>query len=297
MKQLSPSLAAHFASGVTTLATCWLVVRKDGQTFGFTDHDRPIFINGALCQPENGLSVTAINDGPGFAIGGGEVSGHLAGPALTPKDLAAGKWDGAEIRVYRVNWQAPHDHILLRRAFIGEVTQEGNAFKAELRGLSHLLEAKQGRVFQKNCDADLGDDRCKVNLSNPAFRAEGNTLEGSSRERIFASGLAQFQPDWFAGGRLQILDGSLAGTSCEISAHLQLTAEAELHLWQSLPGDLPVGTKVQVTAGCDKHLGTCKTKFANVLNFQGFPHMPGSDFVLSYPSRNTGENNGGRLVG
>ena len=35
--------------------------------------------------------------------------------------------------------------------------------------------------------------------------------------------------------------------------------------------------------GCDRQLGTCRDRFANVANFRGFPHIPGNDFVLRYP--------------
>ena len=44
-----------------------------------------------------------------------------------------------------------------------------------------------------------------------------------------------------------------------------------------LPGDA-----FSVTAGCDKSFSTCRTKFANHLNFRGFPHLPGADFAYSY---------------
>ena len=39
----------------------------------------------------------------------------------------------------------------------------------------------------------------------------------------------------------------------------------------------------QFGLGCDRHLGTCRGRFGNVVNFRGFPHIPGSDFVLRYP--------------
>ncbi len=42
------------------------------------------------------------------------------------------------------------------------------------------------------------------------------------------------------------------------------------------PGDAFV-----VITGCDKQLATCRARFANALNFRGFPHMPGPDYVLA----------------
>ena len=44
---------------------------------------------------------------------------------------------------------------------------------------------------------------------------------------------------------------------------------------------LAAGQTFTITAGCDKHLDTCKAKFANTVNFRGFPHMPGNDFVTA----------------
>ncbi len=43
---------------------------------------------------------------------------------------------------------------------------------------------------------------------------------------------------------------------------------------------------------CDQRFETCRDVFANTENFRGFPHMPGTDFVLSGPSSN--RNDGGR---
>jgi uncharacterized phage protein (TIGR02218 family) len=43
-----------------------------------------------------------------------------------------------------------------------------------------------------------------------------------------------------------------------------------------------------VRAGCDKRLATCGTKFANVANFRGFPHIPGQDAVLRYATKDGG---------
>ena len=43
-----------------------------------------------------------------------------------------------------------------------------------------------------------------------------------------------------------------------------------------------------VRAGCDKRIATCGTKFANVANFRGFPHIPGQDAVLRYATKDGG---------
>jgi uncharacterized phage protein (TIGR02218 family) len=57
-----------------------------------------------------------------------------------------------------------------------------------------------------------------------------------------------------------------------------------IELWQPMSEAIAPGDAATLTAGCDKQLGTCKAKFANVVNFRGFPYMPGNDAVLATPT-------------
>lgn len=296
MKAISAEFAARLAQETTTLAHCWTVTRRDGAVFGFTDHDRPILLNDVLHEPGQGLETGAATSGPGLSAGSAEVTGFLASENLSEDELAAGRFDGARVDVYRVDWRDPRLHLLLRRAEIGEVTREGNAFRAELRSLAHRLDQQRGRVFASRCDADLGDGRCRVDVEAPAYSASG-AVAGGTAQRLRVSGLEAFAPGWFSGGRLTVAGGANAGESVEIAGHRVEAGEAVIDLFLPLGGTPPQGTLVQVRAGCDKRFSTCGQKFANSLNFQGFPHMPGSDFVLSYPSRGAAENDGGPVIG
>ncbi len=295
MKELPQSLAAHVAGRITTLATCWIVERADAVKLGFTDHDNALTIEDVVCWPQNGLSGSAMSDGPDLATGGGDVTGTLESPALTETDLEAGLWDNAGVKVYLVNWQMPSEHFLMRRAKIGEITRAGSVFRTELRGLAHLLEARQGRVFARNCDADLGDQRCRIDLEATSYQAAGAVVS-SAPEWIRVSGLESYDEGWFTRGRLEVLDGPLAGFASEVASHRLDDGIALLNLFQAAPEAHATGTAIKVRAGCVKDLATCRDKFANQLNFQGFPHMPGSDFSLSYPNSNTGSNDGSALV-
>lgn len=297
MKQLTPELAAHLATGATTLAHVWLVIRADGLRLGLTDHDRPLTVDGVPCSPADGGETSTDVSGPGLAQGGAEVNGALTLDGLSERDLEMGLWDGAEVSVHRVNWADPTQSLLLRRARIGEVSRSGSAFSAELRSLSHQLEVARGRVFSATCDANLGDARCTVDLSDPAYSAAVTISEAVGLAEIAVSGLESFEADWFSGGLLEVLDGDFAGFTTEIASHIvsRLSSRVHLKFWQAPPAVLGAGTGLRLTAGCDRRFQTCSGKFNNTLNFQGFPHMPGNDFVLSYPNRNSGENDGGML--
>ena len=50
------------------------------------------------------------------------------------------------------------------------------------------------------------------------------------------------------------------------------------------PVDLSVaaGTRAIAREGCDRTLATCSSRFANAVNFQGEPFLPGNDAVMRY---------------
>jgi len=59
-------------------------------------------------------------------------------------------------------------------------------------------------------------------------------------------------------------------------------------LWDSIGPGLASGDSVRLEAGCDKRAETCRVKFNNLVNFQGFPHLPGEDWLMAYPRRGGG---------
>ncbi len=48
---------------------------------------------------------------------------------------------------------------------------------------------------------------------------------------------------------------------------------------------MQAGDVFTIRPGCDKTFATCQAKLDNAVNFRGFPHVPGTDQVLSYPMR------------
>lgn len=45
------------------------------------------------------------------------------------------------------------------------------------------------------------------------------------------------------------------------------------------------GDHPALAAGCDKRVGTCSARFGNILNFRGFPSIPGNDFLSRWPAK------------
>jgi uncharacterized phage protein (TIGR02218 family) len=154
-----------------------------------------------------------------------------------------------------------------------------------VRGLAQELNQPMGRVFGHSCDADLGDTRCKIDLTNAAYRGNGVVTVVMDARRFQASGLGAFASGWFTGGKLTFTSGANAGRAMEVKRHALTSGNVTVELWQPMTEAVAAGNAFSVTAGCDKQFGTCKAKFANQVNFRGFPYMPGNDAVLSYPAR------------
>ena len=295
MKTLPAGLQAHLDSGATTLCHAWKLVRQDGATLGFTDHDEALEFAGVNYEAVSGFTASAVETSLGLAVDNLEVLGALSSAALAESDLAAGLYDDAEVEIWRVNWTDVSQRVLLRRGNLGEVSRGALAFTAEVRGLAHRLNQPTGRLFQYMCDADLGDERCGVDLEASSFKGSGAVTSATGRRVFEASGLDGFASDWFSRGRVLWTSGANAARAMEVKAHALSAGVVSVELWQPMARDIEVGATFDVHAGCDKHIATCRSKFANVVNFRGFPHMPGNDFVIAYP--NSGDKNkGGSLV-
>ena len=293
MRALDPQLAAHLSFGATTLATCWKIARKDGVVLGFTDHDEALSFGGALYEPDSGADGAAIESSADLSVDNSEIEGALSSSALSAEDLAAGRYDDALVEIWRVNWAAVDQRMLLKRGVIGDVVREGERFRAEIRGSSHALDRTVGRVYQRGCDAILGDARCGVDTNAPAFKGAGVVTAILDDQRFLASGLSAFANGWFAHGALQWVSGANAGTKASIKAHDKNPSGDAISLWLPAGRPLAIGDSFEVIAGCDKRAGTCKAKFSNLVNFRGFHLMPGNDFAVSYPLK-AEKNDGGR---
>ncbi|MFM9887565.1 MAG: DUF2163 domain-containing protein [Burkholderiales bacterium] len=288
MKSLPSALESHLQSGVTTLCWCWRIVRRDGERFGFTDHDCDLTFDGTVFEAATGFTATEIREAVGLSVDNLDVESALNSDHLSESALDSGDFDDAAIEIFRVNWSDPTARTLVRKGSLGEVRRTGFAFTAEVRGLAHYLQQSQGRVFQSACDADLGDRRCGVRLDQASVQGSGAVLAVVADRVFTTTGIGLFADAWFTRGLLTFASGANRGRSREVKRHAVVDGVASLELWEYPGSPILPGDTFILTAGCDKTLGTCRDKFANARNYRGFPHMPGNDFVASPIRRSSG---------
>ena len=278
MKSASSQLVTHINGETTTLATCWKVTRRDGAVFGFTDFDKDLTVDSLLYQARSGYTRSAIHTIANLAVDNLDIESAIDSETLSAADLRAGVWDGATVEIFLVNWSnLANGKIILKRGTIGEVELKDTVFRAEMRGLSQALSQQIVELYTPDCRADLGDTRCKVNLS--ALTVTG-TINAVTDRRGFTDTSRAEAADYWNGGLLTWTSGANVGRKMEVKA---FSSGGAFTLFLPMPSEVTVGDTYSLRPGCDKKFSTCKDRYNNVKNFRGEPNVPGNDQVLAYP--------------
>lgn len=282
---LSAGWLAYLKSDVLHVAACWKVTRRDGQVFGFTTHVESISFGGVFYEGASGFLQTAIDATDTLGVDNLEVTGALSSARITAVDLQAGRWDSATLEIFLLNYQdLTIGQNVQFTGTIGNVTTGRLAFSVEQRGLTQPLSQNRGRIVSNQCDAILGDARCKVNLV--PFTRTGSVASPANGRSFIDTARTEADGYW-AGGNLTMTSGLSAGFPMEIKTS---TAVGALTLVLPMPFGIAAGDTYTMTPGCNHLLkladgsygGDCKVKFANVINFRGFPEVPGPDRLSQY---------------
>ncbi len=284
MRRLSPELEQHFSSEVTTLATCWKIIRTDGVELGFTDHDCLLKIDELTYDSVAGFTPTAIESKSNMSVDNMDIEGLTFPSKITATDLLAGIYDYAEIEIFLVNYEdLTQGRMLIKRGRLGEVTLNKRMFRAEVRGLTQYLSQTIGEVYSPNCRAVLGDKRCKVALEDFSITALVNHIDNN---QVFTSQALTQPAGYFSGGEVKWISGANIGLRMEVKEFVSGIVTLVL----PMGSPIKLGDQFIIIAGCDKLQETCISKFRNIINFRGFPDVPGIDKVLESPGTMSNRN-------
>ena len=261
---------------LTTLAFCWRIERRDGVAIGLTSHDRDLRIDGILHRAAPGMTPSAIKRGDGLDAATMDITGALTSDAIGEADLLAGRWDGARVRLFAVDWTDPGGELVaLGEGTIGAVETRDGAFTAELRGSAAAFERPVVEETSPECRAELGDRRCRV-----AMAGRRRLLRVvSCAERVVLLDTPEPARNVYGGGLLRWIGGANSGLESAVAA----SDETRVTLRAAPPLPVAAGDLVELVEGCDKSLATCAARFANAANFRGEPYLPGIDLLTRYP--------------
>jgi hypothetical protein len=407
-RTVGANLKTHLAASVTTIAYLWKIVRTDGTEYYFTDHDEDIIYSGDTYSPADAASYSAMKQTDELNPDNFDFEMILDSNNIDIEDLKAGRFDYADVYIYLINYESIPDGVIqLIRGKLGQIEILGdNKAKAEFRGLTQLLSQSIGRIYGLECDADLGDDECKIDLDASAelvtdgsfagdgsawtqgtgwalddpnnemdcdgsqvansdlsqdisatagklyrvtftisnysagdltplvgtgsgaavaanglkvqyitaagspgstlyFRADadfvgtiddisvkrlsdfhaGGSITNVSNNKKFDDSVRSEATGFFDYGVITFRSGLNIGLSKEVKRYTNGGSPAvkRFRLVAPMPFTVAVGDAYEVYQGCDKQMTTCRDTFSNMVNYRGFPYIPGIDQMLDYP--------------
>ena len=174
------------------------------------------------------------------------------------------------VQIFRAHVDDPiEETILLFDGFISQASFDAALVATLSCSPSTSVFKRSGPRFnyQSLCNHILYDSRCKI--LEVAFQFTGTVIVESGRE-ITVDGLIAAEPeaDWAVSGFVR----SPAGSTDD--ARLVLAQSGDVLTLLNNFAEPAIGLSVDVFAGCDHSLAICESKFANVINYGGFPFVP-----------------------
>jgi uncharacterized phage protein (TIGR02218 family) len=278
MKSVSAELKAHYAAGTTTLAHLAKLTRRDGFVLAVTlDHDEKITFGGVDYLPALSMIPSNIETSAALNVDNLDAKGALLALGISEADIAAGLWDLCDVRVLRVNWaDLSMGAEKLKRGTFGELSVGRNTFSNEVRGITQKLQQTIGDVVSPSCKVEeVGDARCGVVMAEGVWKFSGTAVTAITGARTFTATALTQAAGFFDAGKVTWTTGANAGLSKEIRAH---TAGGTIELQEPMPYVIAPADEFTVFAGCLKRATEdCSGKFNNIINFRGFPSVPGQD--------------------
>jgi hypothetical protein len=189
---ITPEFKTHLEGRVTNLATLIDVVRLDGRTFFLTSFNRDIEYGGQTYRARSGFDRSSMARNASLAVDDTEIEGMtpqfmLDHDDITQRDLAAGLFDGARVRIQTAVWSDPT--IPPKRDvtyFMGPVTTADNGtFRVQILSLAEALQQGIIKSYTVKCQHDLGDSGCRVPILPPVIeRSENYAIGDTVRIRL-----------------------------------------------------------------------------------------------------------------
>ena len=258
-------------------AECFTFTLASGTVLTWTNVDLPVTYNGIVFSATGPLvqgfkykaNVGLEVDKQQVAIAARPTDLISGAPALNA--IRSGAFDGATVQRDRVFLTSiggtTIGGVMLFHGRVSTVDAVGRT-SAQITVASDLviLDYDMPRnVYSATCVHTLYDSGCGI--VRGTYSASGTVGAGSTAVLI-NTGVA-------ATGHTQ---GSLVFTS-GVNANVRATVKSvvagtSLSLMYGLPSPPATGDAFTVAFGCDHTRGTCQGKFANLVNFRGFPFVP-----------------------
>jgi uncharacterized phage protein (TIGR02218 family) len=292
MKTLSSAMTNHINGVNTSLVGCMKITRLDSTVFTYTDHDADIVVSSLTYKALPGFAESAKNAKADLSVDNLQIQGVIRDDAITDDDIKAGLFDHAAVEIFMVNWKDPSmGKIVLSGARLGETVIRDNRYAIDVRSKTQAYQQRIGDVYTPECRVDLYSSACGIVSTSTAYASNGAVTSVLSNQQFIDTTLTSFASGWFDYGRVVWLTGNNAGVDMEVKRFVSSTFTIELY--HPMAKDIQKTDTYRIKAGCNhqhtkvadaSYVGDCKDKFDNVINFRGFPTIPGTTGVTKIES-------------
>jgi uncharacterized phage protein (TIGR02218 family) len=281
-RTISSALKTHLQGDVTTVCVMWKVKTTHGVLKGFSSHvsdftyDDGTGDGSIVYKASLGVSPTTTNQTIGSGIDTMKVIGILTDSNISDVDLILGVYDYSSLTIMLANYaDLTMGHVVMMNGKIGEIVFHSTHFECEVRSLLQLCLQYIGSIVSANCDANFCDSRCKL---NPATYTTTHSIATVIDQRSFTWNQSGFSDNIFASGILTWTSGLNNGYSYDVK--LNTVATNYMELQDDCYYTINSGDTFSIIQGCAKNLQAC-FNYSNVINFRGFPFVPGVDALLN----------------
>jgi uncharacterized phage protein (TIGR02218 family) len=274
----SPALQALLASGQFWMADLYTITLISGTVLRLatSDYDVTVVSSGQLYTSAGPyLQRSNIKQSLGASVDDMTITAyanlaHLVDGVPFLQAIRQGAFDGANLVIDRAFMPNMGDtSVGVVRRFggrFGQIDADRTSAQITIKSHSELLSIQMPRLlYSPGCILTLYSPPCGVVRANYTFT--GTVGVGSTLSAVNVLGLTTQGDHYFDTGIIAF-NGGLIRRS--IKTWTGDTAQLSMPLY-TLPSP---GDSVTMTAGCDKTLATCGSRFSNTAFFQGQPYIP-----------------------
>lgn len=267
-----------------------LLSLRDGTVIGITDHNQDIDFNLAAAGlgeitygSATGILTSNVVLSCGMESDNYEVDGPI-GDVVTREAILGERFNRGVAWLFEVNWNSLGDGAIpILKGRVSEAKVKGGKFVFGVRSDIDFFNQPVGRLITNQCDADFADGiRCHATPTE----ITGTITAVTDAMRFTVSFSGSYANDFFNKGTVLALTGDNAGTlPVEI---YDWTSGGTITLFAPLAEAPAIGDTFTVRNGCGKSRADCMAH-DNILEFRGYPELPGSDQVLRMPIPGQGD--------
>ena len=272
MRNIPTALQTELSSGTPRIARLVKITLKSNVVYGFTDHDKTLVVGGVTYVPAPGLSAFKLNSTSDTQVSNQQLGSSWV--TVPDEDLLGGKFDDARVEAFWCSWaNVGAGTVKTFDGRIGELTWTENGFIADIVSFMRRLEKNIGHTYTPTCRHRLfgqsGSGACFVSASAFTFSGTIASVTLPKWKFVIAGAAAGKSAGFYSNGSITFTSGLNNGLSATVKNQTGDTIE----LFLPTAFVVAPGASFTIQAGCDKTLETCKTKFNNVVNFGGYPHI------------------------